>query len=361
MQDGLGVTPLRFQPGFEMLEDGETETGQAIADTLHSINETTFKDYGHAVRSVHAKSHGLLRGRLTVREDLLPIFAQGVFAGPGSYDVVMRFSTNPGDILDDSISVPRGLALKIIGVAGDRLPGSEGEVTQDFVMADAPSFQAPTAAKFLGSLKPLAATTDAGQGFKKVLSAALRGAETLVEALGGESAKLKGLGGHAQTNILGATFYSQVPVLYGSFIAKVSVAPASPSLTALEDQAVETSGRPNALRDTVQSFFAAQGAEWDIRVQLCTDLERMPIEDASVRWSEELSPYVTVGRIVMPSQSSWDDAKQREIDDGMAFSPWHGIAEHRPLGSIMRTRKASYEMSAKFRASHNGCPMQEPR
>ena len=26
----------------------------------------------------------------------------------------MRFSTNPGDILDDAISVPRGLALKIL-------------------------------------------------------------------------------------------------------------------------------------------------------------------------------------------------------------------------------------------------------
>jgi hypothetical protein len=28
----------------------------------------------------------------------------------------MRFSTIPGDILDDSVSAPRGLAIKIIGV-----------------------------------------------------------------------------------------------------------------------------------------------------------------------------------------------------------------------------------------------------
>jgi hypothetical protein len=37
--------------------------------------ETTSQDYHHAVRSVHAKSHGLLDGELTVL-DSLPL-AQG--------------------------------------------------------------------------------------------------------------------------------------------------------------------------------------------------------------------------------------------------------------------------------------------
>jgi len=46
----------------------------------------------------------------------------------------MRFSTLPGDVLDDSVSTPRGLAMKVIGVEGERLEGSEGDVTQDFVL-----------------------------------------------------------------------------------------------------------------------------------------------------------------------------------------------------------------------------------
>ena len=45
----------------------------------------------------------------------------------------------------------------------------------------------------------------------------------------------------------------------------------------------------------------------------------------------------------------------------MAFSPWHGVAAHRPLGSIMRVRKVVYEGSAKFRSERNGCPIHEPR
>src|SRR5258708_6928935 len=41
----------------------------------------------------------------------------------------MRFSTIPGDILDDSVSTPRGLAIKVIGVEGERLEGSEARST----------------------------------------------------------------------------------------------------------------------------------------------------------------------------------------------------------------------------------------
>ena len=45
------------------------------------------------------------------------------------------------------MSTPRGLALKIIGVDGERLPDAGGH-TQDFVMVNGPVFQAKTAEKF---------------------------------------------------------------------------------------------------------------------------------------------------------------------------------------------------------------------
>ena len=60
----------------------------------------------------------------------------------------MRFSTQPGDLLDDSVSSTRGLAIKVVGVEGERLPGSEGQATQDFVMQDTPAFQSPNAKNF---------------------------------------------------------------------------------------------------------------------------------------------------------------------------------------------------------------------
>jgi hypothetical protein len=95
-------------------------------------------------------------------------------------------------------------------------------------------------------------------------------------------------------------------------------------------------------------------------VQLCTDLIAMPMEDASVRWPEERSPYVPVARITAPSQVAWSEAKSAIVDDRLAFNPWHGLSAHRPIGSIMRARKIAYRRSAKARAQRNGCSIIEP-
>ncbi|AWN47481.1 catalase [Methylobacterium terrae] len=352
-------SPIRFDPSLETVQPDEEEVHAEMIRVFRRIQETTLADYGHAVRGVHAKSHGLLTGRLTVLPDLSPPLAQGAFARPGTYDVVLRLSTNPGDILDDSVSTPRGLALKVIGVEGERLPGAGGD-SQDFVMANAPTFTAPDARAFLRSLKLLAATTDTPQVFKKVFSAALRGLESAVEAVGGKSPTLIGLGGHPETHILGETFYSQVPLRWGDYVAKVAVAPVSPALTALTNAPLDVDGRPNGLREAVSEFFTAHEAVWELRVQLLTDREAMPVEDASKPWPEEASPYLPVARITAAPQASWSDEKVRALDDGLAFSPWHGIEAHRPLGSVMRARRAVYPRSAGFRAEHNGCPIHEP-
>ena len=357
----VATAPLMFQPSFEQIPDDEAQTSKELAQTLHDIMEKTFADEGHANRSVHAKAHGLLRGRVVVIGDLPPALAQGAFARAGSYSAYLRFSTNPGDILDDKVSTPRGLALKIVGVDGPRLPGSEGEVTQDFVMQNAKAFTAADPKAFLKTLKLLAKTTDRAPGMKKALSAVLRGVESVVEAMGGESGTLKSLGGHPQTHVLGETFTTVVPVLYGPYYAKLAIVPVSPELTALTDLKVDLDDNPDGLRAAVAEHFNTHGGVWEIRVQLATDLDKMPIEDASVEWPEDLSPYPTVARLEVEAQPSWDDAKVHEIDDGMAFSPWHGLAAHRPLGGVMRVRKPSYEMSSEFRGSHNGCPIHEPR
>jgi hypothetical protein len=354
------ASPILFRPEYEQPEPDEAEIFAEMRAAMRHIVEITSKDYGHAVRAVHAKSHGLLEGTVEILDRLPPYLAQGIFSRPGTHPVVMRFSTNPGDLLDDSVSTPRGLAVKIIGVEGERLPGSEGQATQDFVMQNAPAFSAPTPRKFLGNLKLLAKTTDAPQVLKKGLSAVLRGAETLVETFGGESPAIKSLGGHPNTHILGDNFYTMVPLLYGSHFGKISVVPVSPELTELTGTRVQVSGRPNALRDEVTGFFATCGGVWDIRVQLCTDLDAMPVEDASVVWPEDRSPYATVARITVPPQPAWSDERARVGDDQLAFSPWQGVAAHRPLGGIMRSRKEAYPELSGLRSRINGCPLHEP-
>ncbi len=352
--------PLRYDPSVETPEKDEAETVQKLIKDILEISETTYRDGGHAMRGVHAKSHGILKGELVVPDGLPPVLAQGLFAKPGRYEVLLRLSTSPGDILDDSVSTPRGLALKVFGADGPRLPGAEGADTQDFVLVNGKAFNAPSAKAFAANLGLLAATTDKGEGLKKVLSAALRGVEKLVEAAGGESATLKSLGGHPETHLLGDAFYSQAPLRYGDYIAKVGLQPTSPALTALTDAPLDLNHEPDALRDAVKEFFAGQGGEWDFVVQLSTGGEDMPIEDSHKPWPEDKSPYIPVARLIVPAQDAWDETRQPLMNDALAFSPWHGLAAHQPLGSIMRVRKAVYEASQGFRLPRNGCPLHEP-
>lgn len=351
-------TPLPWRPECEQAEDDEAETARELAETMGSIARTVAKDEGHAFRSVHAKSHAVLHGRLQVAA-LPPELAHGVFATPAEHAAIVRLSTSPGDLLDDAVSTPRGLALKILGVEGERLDPDDGADTQDFLMVNGPTFSAPNARKFLKSVKLLAATTDKAPGAKKLLSAALRGLESLVEKAGGESATLKALGGHPATHPLGETYYTQVPLRHGPFMAKLSLAPVSPGLLALQDAPVDLGTGPHALRDAVVAHFARSGGTWELRTQLCVDLEKMPIEDASVRWPEDLSPFVTVARLEIPAQDAWNSGTPAE-EDRLAFSPWRGIAAHRPLGSIMRVRRQAYAAAAAFRRTHNGVPQDEP-
>ena len=355
------TSPLRYEPGFEQPEEDEAKTTAELTEPMLGISRTTLEDCGHALRSVHAKSHGLLRGELTVPGGLPKTLAQGLFAKPGTYEAAIRLSTTPGDILDDSVSTPRGMAIKVVGAEGERLPGSEGDTTQDFVLVNGPAFQSSSGSAFLKSLKMLAATTDSAQAPKKAASAVARATEAFIEAFGGKSPTLLSLGGQPETQILGETFFSQVPILYGPYMAKVAVVPASPELKALTGKPVDLDGKPNGLRDSVVDFFRRQGGEWELRVQLCTDLESMPIEDPEVVWPEEKSPYVTVARLSVPAQEAWSERRSATFDDGFSFSPWHGLAAHRPLGRIMRMRKSAYERIAAFRRGEEGRPDREPR
>jgi hypothetical protein len=354
------AAPVRFSPDVEQVQPNEVDTIGKLEEQFRTILDTTSKDYGHAVRSVHAKAHGIARGTLTVAENLPPELAQGLFAAPGSYEAIIRISTNPGDLLDDSIALPRGLALKVLGVAGERLPGSEGESVQDFVMVNGPAFAAKDAKAFLGNLTLLAKTTDKGEGLKKALSGILRAAESVVEAVGGESATLQQLGGAPNVHPLGETYYSQTPYRFGDHIAKWSLAPVSPGLKDVTGDTINTHGRPDAIREAVRSTMIEQGGTWELRVQLCTDLATMPVEDPTVVWDEEASPFRTVAMLVVPPQLSWENGITNRADDQLVYGPWHGLAAFRPLGGINRARRDTYVQSAEYRGRFNGCPVHQP-
>lgn len=356
----LVETPVLYRAEFEQQEADEEQTQAELGQVLRQIQERTFRDHGHGLRPLHAKSHGLLRGEMQVLDQLPPQLAQGLFAQPKSLAVAIRLSTAPGDLLHDAVSTPRGMAIKVFGVEGERIADSMDKDTQDFVLVNAPAFTEKDGKSFLGTLKLLASTTDRVAGAKKALSGVLRTAEAALESVGGHSSTLIGLGGHPLTHPLGETYYSQTPFRFGEYIAKWAAAPVSPDLLAVHGAGLNITDAPDGLRNAVRSFFEFHGAEWELRVQLCTDLEAMPIEDAQVEWPQERSAYKAVARIVVPAQPSWDPAEAPAMEDRLFFSPWNGLSAHRPLGSINRLRRRSYIAARQFRASVNPACVLDP-
>jgi hypothetical protein len=228
-------------------------------------------------------------------------------------------------------------------------------------LTNGPAFAKSHVKSFVSSLKLLAATTDKAPALKQALSTVMRGVERAIESAGGHSATVMALGGYPETHPLGDTYYSQTPLLYGEYMAKVCLVPVSQSLRTLVNSPIDLKGRPQGLRDAMIDFFLTQSAEWELRVQFCVDPELMPIEDSSKIWPEDKSPYLAVARITMLPQPAWNKERAAAIDDGMSFSPWHALAMHRPLGSVMRVRKTVYQATARLRAERNGVTLREPR
>jgi hypothetical protein len=272
---------------------------------------------------------------------------------------VVRLSTTPGDLLHYSVSTPRGMALKVLDVQGARLPDSEESTSQDLVMVNGRTFNSPSGKAFLRSLKMLAMTTDRLEGTKEVVSKVFKGLESVIETVGGESATLNSLGGNPQTHILGDSFFTQLPLRHGDYIAKLAIVPASENLRPLSGTRLETGADTDIIRHEVQRFFAGETAIWHLQAQLCTDLDDVPVEGVDA-WDEDKSPFITIAHIVAEPQPAWNEDRVQTVDDGMKFSSWNGVVAHRPLGSIMRLRKLAYEKSAVFRSQRNATAVSEP-
>lgn len=70
-------------------------------------------------------------------------------------------------------------------------------------------------------------------------------------------------------------------------------------------------------------------------------------------------PFIDAATITIPPQDFETD-ERRALCESLTFSPWHGLAEHRPLGGINRLRRPVYDASGRHRLGAKwmgGCPM----
>jgi hypothetical protein len=355
------IQPLRYDRGVETVAEDEQETIARILAAMLRGAELGEKKHGRCLRASHAKSHGLLKGRLEVIADLPRTLRQGLFRQPRTFPVLARLAHVPNELLDDSkVSHPRGFALKVFEVEGPKLPRHKGELTQDFLLNTGKVFLASDPKAFLrqaGIIERVAPQLP--QGVKSAISAGSRAANEALGRMGAHSAKLDFFG-HPRLHPLSEEYYSQTPFRYGDYVAKMRLRPLSPELLALRQSEFRPRDQ-NALRGAVVAYFRCQPAVFELAVQLCLDLSSMPVEDAHAEWPEEQSPYEPVARLHFPLQQAYSHARRAHVDEELSFDPAHCLVDHRPLGAINRVRLAVYRRLSSLRRSSNGRLSKEPR
>ncbi|MEO5741771.1 MAG: hypothetical protein ABIS29_14370, partial [Vicinamibacterales bacterium] len=285
---------------------------------------------GPVQRFNQGRAAGCVRAQFAVLDTVAPDHRVGIFSVPRTYDAWIRFA-NASSQSDREKDV-RGMALRVSGVAGENL--TPGESRQDFVLNSHPVMVAANAKDFMELLKAM----DAG------------GLRQVSYFLSHPRSAMIGFQARQQpTSHLDIPYWSATPYLFGpgravKYMARPCEAPKTAQPSAVTD---------TYLTDALRERLRKGDACFDFAIQLQTDARTMPIEDATVEWKESDSPWQIVARIRIPQQSV-GDAEATRLCEESAFNPWNSLVEHRPLGSMNRSRRDIYRAMAEFRRSRAG-------
>jgi hypothetical protein len=368
------------------------------------------QDYAppHVKRHAHPKMHGCVQAILRIDAQVPDELRHGVFAEPGrEYRAWVRFSNALG-IEHDLKFINRGMAIKLLDVKGERLlphdlPFMLETGTQDFVLATGDAFVLPTAANYA-----------------EVATAARAGFPSLVMALvkrklwRGLAALFRG-GTVLAPSPLAIPYFSQTPYTLGpEQVVKLHARPCRTRAlvqslpgtfqfglkTVLANLFLGLAGATkvkgvlkffgfagtmeeaeafcerylaprNWLRLAMAAFLSHSPAQFELMVQTRTDPASMPIDDATVRWSERRSPFRRVAMLTIPRQVFWPAAgmppailkatsAMMELGENMSFMPWHGLTDHEPLGDINDARRRIYADMSTYRRGQNQVTPPDP-
>lgn len=345
----------------EALETVIAKTERYIAGSV------TTEGTGRAVRDAHAKGYGLVRAEVEILDGLPAEYAQGIYAKPGRHDALIRFSNgSPHAGADARLGGATGLALKLFGIDGPTLLDDEPDThTFDYANIDAPIFFCNTIEHYLFIqelfLEASAYFAQGTPGRHRFYKDFVTGKGTLAEDQWAwdELFAFLTVAQLRPVNLLLSTYWTMGAVRHGDYIAKVRFAPVPAFAEKVVRRDLDLMSAPQVYRPSLAAELQDRPYEFDIQVQLCADLDRMPVDDVTVEWPEALSPFATVAKLRIPQQDISGDDNLEKMD-ALSFTPWRVTAEHAPLGNIMRARKEVYRHSSILRHQLNRQRRAEP-
>ncbi|HBL11432.1 MAG TPA: catalase [Cyanobacteria bacterium UBA11162] len=386
----------------EYPEQDERKYYDLVVEQVNLRMDNLYKDQERALRDTHTKSHAAVKGSLEIfdfDEDAIKrelsqrasltssqlnaiSLKQGLLSSPKQYPVWLRFANGAFSIKNDYESDTRSMAVKVMGVEGERLEQSYESKTQDIIVHNSEFFFVKTIRDYYGFFSAVVESTEAT---KKWLYRHPRQFLALLKGTGGiPKSLLTQRYWSSSASALGLkpdfdpSQTSRVPVEYPAVI-KCAFTPVSsqpphnripfeprPGIPKLpfSDRAkalgLDPSQMDNYYRDDIIQSLAKPDAQycWDFGIQFQTN-PNMSIDDTTITWKESESPFFTVGRLTVKHQII-NFEKQYDFCENLRFSPWNGLAVHRPVGAINRLRGVVYPVVASYRYQKQGLVHNEP-
>jgi hypothetical protein len=369
---------------FETIPPGEAEQIDETAAIMMHLQDLRQKNdpsqHGQLLRGVHPKSHGCVKAEFAVNSDIAEEYRVGLFADPGrKFDAWIRYS-NAAALREDDLKPgsdgkrgngSRGMALKILDVDGEMIDLDNGEHNQDFLMINTPEFAFPDTRNYLRLNRVLERSDkghDPGPFFTIPGNPPLPAADDsfwgdtwadFQPASDGLATKNSGrvigeIKKQTVQNPIEIQYFGAAPFMFGpDRVMKFSVAACheieQPSL----DELLAKYPSENYLREAVTATM--KGEEnicLNFKLQVRADGPDLDlIENASSTWKDELVGYKDVARITIPAPQEPDTQESIDHCEKLAFTPWHSLQAHRPIGGINRLRQEVYYSSAKHRGA----------
>lgn len=386
---------------FEKIPPGESPQIARIAQQTTDLQDKRSvlpEQSGKLLRGVHPKSHGCVSADFIINPDIAKKYRVGLFAKPGkTFKAQIRFSNASVKLahdMEDGKNGSRGMAIKVFDVPGKFLEKDQGRQNQDFLMINTPEFA-------FADVRGYAFLTDAlqasehGNNADQLLGLVLILAkinqtpppfppptqEDLMK-LGGflasqnkklpENFNLQDLKDLTQTlnivvtkiqeetvrNPFQVQYFGAAPFLFGpNRVMKFSAAPVeSPPQDDFASLPEE-----NYLRQALaQTMQANRELVFDFKIQVRDKkadfgAQQELIESATMTWDtagkSEREAYENVAKVIIrgPQQTTTEAAQA--ACENLAFTPWHSLVAHQPVGGINRLRRSVYYNSANHRGA----------
>ncbi|KAK5062935.1 hypothetical protein LTR84_005011 [Exophiala bonariae] len=327
--------------GVEVKQPGEEQKIKEVSDQFNRFQMMNFNEHHHCLRGTHLKTQGCVIGKFNVAKDLPPHLAQGMFAKPGSYDVIMRYSSLTPKLVPDNVPAPRGIGMKIFGVEGEKIWG-EDKKTQDWTFNNYPILE----------LRDPKTTYEIADSLEKNWNDIPKFAEEQSKRVDADVATYGSQ--LPRQHMVAMPEYSQSAYRFGDYVAKFGVFPLGEEQKKLEKTFIKDDDPINVISQHNRDFHMKNKVTYSFCAQLLQNLEEQPVDDIGVEWDETKYPFEQIATIEFEPQDSWIPEFRVWWDDRITVNSWHGLKEHQPLGSTNRLRRVVYAESRKLRLKVNG-------